>query len=130
MTLCQFRSIANVSTILVMETWRDRFKACWERLNRDGMTQDQLAERLGVSQGTIAHWLKGRRTPKNLVEFEHLAEALGVHPAWLIYGIEPATGIPSDIAATARALGQLPPGQQLAVKTTIEQLLAASKSLR
>ena len=39
--------------------WRERFA---QRFAALGLTQEQLSEKLGVSPGTIRHWLSG---PKN-----------------------------------------------------------------
>lgn len=35
-----------------------------DRMEELGLTQEQLAERVGVSQGSVAHWLNKRRQPK------------------------------------------------------------------
>jgi SOS-response transcriptional repressor LexA len=41
----------------------DWIKAVRGRMRAIGMTQEQLAQKLGVSQGGIGHWLNGRREP-------------------------------------------------------------------
>lgn len=82
-----------------MEAWRDRFRRRFQELqDQEGLTQEALGERMGVTQGTIGHWLNGRRTPKTLETYEALAKALGVHPAWLLYGFDP-----SDLEVTQAA---------------------------
>lgn len=48
-----------------------------------GMTQGELAERLGVEQPTIQRWESGKREPKFEQLFE-IAAALGVEPGSLI----------------------------------------------
>lgn len=35
-----------------------------DRMEELGLTQEQLAERVGVSQGSVGHWLNKRRQPK------------------------------------------------------------------
>ncbi|MNM89033.1 helix-turn-helix protein [compost metagenome] len=35
-----------------------------ERMDELGLTQEQLAERVGVSQGSVGHWVNKRRQPK------------------------------------------------------------------
>ncbi len=42
-----------------------------------GLTQEQLAQLLGVTQGTIAHWESGARTP-TLMNMVKIADVLGV----------------------------------------------------
>ena len=42
-----------------------------------GLTQEQVAQRLGVTQGTIAHWESGARTP-TLSNMVKIADVLGV----------------------------------------------------
>lgn len=43
-----------------MKKWNELVKA---RMAELGVTQDSLAERLGVTQGGLGHWLNGRREP-------------------------------------------------------------------
>ncbi|TQL04918.1 peptidase S24-like protein [Pseudomonas sp. SLBN-26] len=43
-----------------MKKWNLLAKA---RMKELGVTQEQLAERIGVTQGAVAHWLNGRREP-------------------------------------------------------------------
>jgi phage repressor protein C with HTH and peptisase S24 domain len=43
-----------------MKKWYELAKA---RMKERKVTQDQLAEHIGVSQGGVAHWLSGRREP-------------------------------------------------------------------
>lgn len=47
-----------------------------------GLSQAELAERVRVSQPTIAHWEQGAHAPRHLA-MARLAEALGVTPEWL-----------------------------------------------
>lgn len=54
----------------------------------EGLTQAQLAERLGVAQGTVANWMSGRRSPSDLDEFTKIAGALNVDVTWLMHGTE------------------------------------------
>ncbi|MBX8534563.1 helix-turn-helix domain-containing protein [Pseudomonas cichorii] len=43
-----------------MKKWNELAKA---RMKDLGITQEKLAEHMGVSQGGVAHWLSGRREP-------------------------------------------------------------------
>jgi transcriptional regulator with XRE-family HTH domain len=47
-----------------------------------GWSQQDLAERVRVSQPTIVHWEQGTHTPRNLA-LARLADALGVSRQWL-----------------------------------------------
>jgi transcriptional regulator with XRE-family HTH domain len=47
-----------------------------------GWSQQDLAERIGVSQPTIVHWEQGTHAPRNLA-LARLADALGVSRQWL-----------------------------------------------
>ena len=50
-----------------------------------GMTQEQLAERLGTSQKSISRWENGRTMP-DLLLYEPLCEALDLQVSELLYG--------------------------------------------
>ena len=50
-----------------------------------GFTQEELAQKLGITRGAITHYLSGRRVPP-LKQFHRLASVLGVDPAWLQFG--------------------------------------------
>ena len=70
-----------------MKTLQERLIwARGQKAERDGVefTQQDLANKAGVSQGNIAHLESGRtKTARNLVR---IAEALGVAPTWLAEG--------------------------------------------
>ena len=55
-----------------------------EMRKEQGMTQEQLAERLGVSQKSISRWENGKTMP-DLSLYEPLCEALGVQISELLY---------------------------------------------
>ncbi|MER6949617.1 helix-turn-helix transcriptional regulator [Nonomuraea sp. NPDC000554] len=48
-----------------------------ERRMNLGLTQLEVASRIGVSQGAVSFWETGQRTP-NLAKFTELADLLGV----------------------------------------------------
>lgn len=57
--------------------WNELAKA---RLSALGMTQSQLSEKMGVTQGAMGHWLNGRRNP-SLSEVGAMFEILGISNA-------------------------------------------------
>ncbi len=57
-----------------------------QALDASGLTQAQVASRLGVAQSAVSQWLTGSRRPDRDV-FERFAEAVGVQPVWLDYGV-------------------------------------------
>ncbi|MBL4866377.1 MAG: helix-turn-helix domain-containing protein [Pseudomonadales bacterium] len=68
--------------------WRDRFVDRLEELKgSEGLTQQKLAERLGVTQGTIGHWKAGRRHPDSLQMYYSLADELKMPREELLAGV-------------------------------------------
>ncbi|SDS02578.1 Peptidase S24-like [Halopseudomonas litoralis] len=55
------------------------YEAAQARMKQEKISQEKLAEQLGVTQGAIAHWLKGRREPK-LEVINQLLAYLGLPP--------------------------------------------------
>lgn len=64
-------------------TWRQRLAA---RMATLGLTQTRLSEDMNVSQGTVNHWLSGRREP-SLDTLAKLSRMLNMTPAELIAGV-------------------------------------------
>lgn len=68
-----------------------------------GLTQQALADRLGVEQPTIQRWEKGKREP-NLQQLHELADVLGIEPSALIdptiaVAMGPRLFVKGDVAA-------------------------------
>ena len=57
-----------------MNTWQNIIK---KRMQDIGETQESLAEKLSVTQGSIAHWLSGRRKPDTDV-IASILKAVGI----------------------------------------------------
>ena len=100
--------------------WRERFA---RRFSALGLTQEQLSEKLGVSPGTIGHWLSGRRTPSNLKTYQRLAEAMGISTEGLLFGITPEQVVSQEAAELVAAWEPLPPYAKAALKLTAQRLL-------
>ena len=112
--------------------WRTRFRQRYDELKAtEGLTQEKLAEQLDVTQGTIAHWMRGRRSPEDLAAFERLAQALKVHPAWLLYGVNKegsGDGISREAMDFGRAWERLPARERAAIRAAIEVLVGDGKN--
>jgi len=66
-----------------MNTWETRIKT---RMKEMEMTQEELANKMGLTRGAVTHYLGGRRIPP-LKQFQKLAQILKVDPAWLQFGV-------------------------------------------
>lgn len=75
-----------------MNTWPARVKS---RMKELGITQELLANKMGITRGAIGHYLSGLRQPP-LPKFQKLAAILKVDPAWLQFGTKPNTFISQD----------------------------------
>src|SRR5436190_24403025 len=64
-------------------SWKTRIKS---RMKELGLTQEELANKMGITRGAVTHYLAGRRVPP-LNQFQKLAHVLKVDPAWLQYGV-------------------------------------------
>jgi len=101
---------------------------------RQQITCEQLAERLGVGKSIVAKWCKGTRVPsrKNL---KLLCDYFKVEPAWLIYGIDSdapvlkeGSGVSETLAVDAElAFNELTIENQKAVLAFTKVLLAKQK---
>ncbi len=60
-----------------MKKWNELARA---RMKARKITQDQLAEHLGVTQGAVAHWMGGRREPSFEV-IDSILQYVGLPPA-------------------------------------------------
>ena len=65
--------------------WNKRVSHALLDAKKRGWTQERLAEKLGVSQGSIANWKAGRREP-SYKQLEVLCDALGVDPVSVLFG--------------------------------------------
>ena len=93
-----------------------------------GLTQVQLAERLGIAQQTLAHYEVGRaRVAADLLPT--LAEVLELSLDELLIGQPPARpagkrGPASRLQQQIEAIGQLPKARQRVVSEVLDAMLA------
>lgn len=71
-----------------MSTWATRIKLRMKELD---MTQEMLAQKMGITRGAVTHYLAGRRVPP-LRQFQKLAAILKINPAWLQFGTTSENG--------------------------------------
>ena len=64
-----------------MATFAERFKQLREE---SGLTQEELARRLGVSKGTVGNYEAGTRTPRKLADLNSLADYFNVEIDYLL----------------------------------------------
>lgn len=64
-----------------MATFAERFKQLREE---SGLTQEELARRLGVSKGTVGNYESGSRTPRKLDDLNSLADYFNVEIDYLL----------------------------------------------
>lgn len=84
-----------------MKKWYELAKARMKELD---ITQEQVAEQMGVSQGAVAHWLGGRREP-SLERIGALLEYLGLSSIFRENGAGPPEHRP--VEANAEYLGDM-----------------------
>ena len=62
--------------------WTDRAR---EVMDERQITQQDIADALGVTRGAVGHWLCGRREP-TLSQFVELSDVLDVSAGYLLTG--------------------------------------------
>ena len=67
----------------VKETLSDRLRFA---LDRSGMSQAELAERIGVTKGSVSNWILGRVSSIKSGTINKLADVLDVDARWLVTG--------------------------------------------
>ena len=110
-----------------MDTWRDRMKTRLVEL-KGVVTREQLAEAVGVTVQSLSNWLNGHREPRSLDDWQRLAEALQVTPAWLCFGDTTPAAQPKlepRHVALLQAYRGLPKEMRAPIRMLIESLWAA-----
>ena len=83
-------------------------------------SQEYLATRADTSQAVIQKIENGKSLrPRNI---ERIAEALGLRPAWLMFGVREAGQLGEDAIQVARAWSQLKDPERSAMRETIYRL--------
>ncbi len=82
-----------------------------------GWTQTELAEKVGTSQAVIQKIENGKSLRPRILE--ELAAALGVKPAWLMFGVEEAGELSDEAIELARAWARLKEPHRTAMREAI-----------
>lgn len=100
--------------------WRTRLAARIQELrDQEGLTQRALAKRIGCAPSSLSNWLSGAREPRELADFELLAKGIGVHPAWLLYGVGDNDPEATDLT---EQIMRLTPTARAVVQRLVEEL--------
>ncbi len=86
-----------------------------------GLTQEQLAQAAGVSQGAIQKVENGKsHRPRKI---KKIADVLGVSPSWLLLGEEGSFFISDDEKALVMRFRQLDPEDKTILRSLIDKLV-------
>lgn len=102
-------------------SWKEWGARMKKHMREAQITQDTVAERMAVTQGTIAHWIKGRREI-NLKDFFTFCEKAGAEPSRILFGDEPA----SLMADLNRFLAEHPALQRDIAQPAVPPIVAAA----
>lgn len=110
-----------------METLTDRLAAAVVPLLEAGVTQADLARRVGVSRATVGDWLHGRASSLRADTLFAVADALNVEARWLATGKGPRTrqALGSDERAMLNAYAKLTPPERITLRTLANQIADA-----
>jgi phage repressor protein C with HTH and peptisase S24 domain/DNA-binding XRE family transcriptional regulator len=90
-----------------MDKWNELAKA---RMRELKITQEGLAEKLGVTQGAVAHWLSGRREP-DLATISRVLQTLGLPPMQIgvlnLHSVAEQLGQYNAIESNAELIGAM-----------------------
>jgi transcriptional regulator with XRE-family HTH domain len=75
------------------EGWSNRLRAHMRRMK---ISQEKVAEHLGMTQGGVAHWLNGRREI-NLSDFFRLCSAAAADPREILFADKNAGAVLRDL---------------------------------
>lgn len=71
-----------------------------------GLSQADLARRLGVTRGAVSHWYSGRSVPEGAT-LAALADAVGVAARWIASGVGDRTPAPAPAAPSTTDLDEV-----------------------
>ena len=89
-----------------------------------GWTQTELATAVGTSQAVIQKIENGKSLRPRILE--EIAEALGVRPSWLMFGVQEVGGLDPEALDVARAWSRLQEPHRSALREAILKIGADS----
>lgn len=92
-----------------------------------GLSQEKLADIIGVKRVTLAAWETGRNEP-NSEYIRKIAIACGVTTDWLLEMPEDFTGMANDARAIAEKIARLKPEDKLMLERLLTALSADDKA--
>ncbi|WP_193016455.1 MULTISPECIES: helix-turn-helix domain-containing protein [Proteus] len=72
-----------IETLTACNSFAERLRLA---LSYSGMTQDDLAWKIGLSQGAINSYVTGKVKEAGIARAGEIAEAIGINAGWLRYG--------------------------------------------
>jgi transcriptional regulator with XRE-family HTH domain len=110
-------SSATPQLLPLQESLADRLRRARKQ---KGWSQEFLAQRAETSQAVIQKIENGKSLrPRNI---EHIANALSVRPAWLMFGVNEVEDLDEDAVQVARAWARLKEPERSAMQETIRRL--------
>lgn len=85
-----------------------------------GLTQDELADRIGLSQSYVAKLERGGTDNPGSQAIMKIAESLGVTPGWLYFNREDIDDLDDESLDVAVLFNKLPPSQRQAIKLMVD----------
>jgi len=67
------------------DEWLSRLNSAMRRAKAKGVTQTEIAQKIGIKQPTLANWLAGRKEP-SLAMIDRVSVALDITTIWLLHG--------------------------------------------
>lgn len=113
------KSFTTIAAQLVttQETLADRLRRARKQ---KGWAQEFLAQRADTSQAVIQKIENGKSLRPRKIE--HIADALNVRPAWLMFGVNEVEDLDEEAVQVARAWTRLKEPERSAMKETIRRL--------
>ncbi|WP_345422137.1 helix-turn-helix transcriptional regulator [Halioxenophilus aromaticivorans] len=102
-----------------IKNWNDRVR---ERMKELDLTQKDMAELLGITQGAISNYLNGTREP-NMDVLANLIRELGVTADWVVLGIRNKSKAQNfNTVGVSQKFSQLSKADKFKVNNAIEIL--------